>query len=59
MTTKNKKKEAAKKKRNLWPINPVTRVVENKKAYDRHRDRKSNKLYEESEFYIKEGTEEN
>lgn len=35
MTEKNKKKEKAKKMRNFWPINPTTRVKENKKKYKR------------------------
>lgn len=46
MTDKNKKKEEAKKQRNLWQLNPVTRVIQNRKAYDRGRDRKNKRLYE-------------
>lgn len=46
MVEKNKKKEDAKKYRNLWQLNPVTRVVKNKKGYDRARDRKYKDLYE-------------
>lgn len=46
MTEKNKKKEEAKKQRNLWPLSPITRVVENKKKYKRNKDRKYKKLYE-------------
>lgn len=46
MTDKNKKKEEAKKQRNLWQLNPVTRVIQNRKAYDRGRDRKDKRLYE-------------
>ena len=45
MNDKNRKKEEAKKQRNLWPINPVTRIVESKKKYSRQKDRKSKKLY--------------
>lgn len=45
MTDKNKKKEEAKKYRNLWQLNPVTRVIKNRKGYDRARDRKSKNLY--------------
>lgn len=46
MNEKNKKKEEAKKQRNLWTMNPVTRVVESKKKYKRSRDRKDKKLYD-------------
>ena len=46
MNEKNKKKEEAKKQRNLWPINPVTRIVESRKKYNRQKDRKHKKLYE-------------
>ena len=46
MTDKNKKKEEAKKQRNLWPINPVTRIKESKKKYNRVKDRKNKKLYD-------------
>ena len=46
MNEKNKKKEEAKKQRNLWPISPVTRIVESKKKYNRQKDRKSKKLYD-------------
>ena len=46
MNEKNKKKEEAKKQRNLWPMSPVTRVVENKKKYNRQKNRKDKKLYE-------------
>ena len=35
MTEKNKKKEEAKKRRNFWPISPVTRVKQSKKIYSR------------------------
>ena len=47
MNEKNKKKEEAKKQRNLWPISPVTRIVESRKKYDRNKDRKNKKLYED------------
>ena len=46
MNEKNKKKEEAKKQRNLWPMSPVTRVVESKKKYNRQKNRKDKKLYE-------------
>lgn len=45
MIDKNEKKEEAKKQRNLWQLNPVTRVIKNRKAYDRSRDRKDKRLY--------------
>ena len=35
MTDKNKKKKEAKKRRNFWPLNPVTRVKQSKKIYSR------------------------
>ena len=47
MTEKNKKKEEAKKQRNLWPLSPITRIVESKKKYRRNKDRKSKKIYED------------
>lgn len=47
MNEKNKKKEEAKKQRNLWPMSPVTRIVESRKKYNRNKDRKSKKLYED------------
>lgn len=47
MTDKNKKKEEAKKQRNLWPMSPVTRVVESRKKYKRNKDRKDKRLYED------------
>ena len=40
MTEKNKKKLDAKKRRNLWSINPKTRFKGNDKAYNRQRDKK-------------------
>lgn len=46
MTDKNKKKEEAKKQRNLWPMSPVTRIKESKKKYNRIKDRKDKKLYD-------------
>lgn len=46
MTEKNKKKEEAKKQRNLWPMKPVTRIVESRKRYSRSKDRKDKKLYD-------------
>lgn len=46
MNEKNKKKAEAKKQRNLWPMSPVTRVVESKKKYNRQKNRKDKKLYE-------------
>ena len=46
MNDKNKKKEEAKKQRNLWTMSPVTRIVESRKKYKRSRDRKDKKLYE-------------
>ena len=47
MTDKNKKKEEAKKQRNLWPLSPITRIVESRKRYNRNKDRKNKKLYED------------
>lgn len=47
MTEKNKQKEKAKEKRVTWNFSPITRVIKNKKAYDRFRDRKDKKIYEE------------
>lgn len=49
MIDKNEKKEEAKKQRNLWQLNPVTRVIKNRKGYDRGRDRKSKRLYDYEE----------
>lgn len=46
MIDKNQKKEEAKKQRNLWPIKPVTRIVESRKKYKRARDLKNKKLYD-------------
>ena len=46
MNEKNKKKADAKKYRNLWPMSPVTRVVESRKKYNRQKDRKNKKLYD-------------
>ena len=39
MIEKNKKKEDAKKRRNLWRINPKTRCKGNDKAYDRKKQK--------------------
>lgn len=47
MVDKNKKKADAKKYRNLWTMNPITRVVESRKKYKRNKDRKDKKLYED------------
>ena len=44
---KNKKKEEAKKQRNLWNMNPVTRIVDSRKKYKRNKNRKDKRLYEE------------
>ena len=54
MVEKNEKKEKDKKNRNLWVRSPVTRIVENKKAYKRFRDRKDKRIYEE-ELELMEG----
>lgn len=47
MNEKNKKKEEAKKQRNLWSMSPVTRIVESRKKYKRSKGRKDKKLYED------------
>lgn len=47
MVDKNQKKEEAKKQRNLWPMSPVTRIVESRKKYKRNKNRKNKKLYED------------
>lgn len=47
MVDKNKKKEEAKKQRNLWTMNPVTRIVESRKKYKRNKNRNDKILYEE------------
>lgn len=47
MNNKNKKKEESKKQRNLWTMNPITRIVESRKKYKRNKDRKDKRLYEE------------
>ena len=44
---KNQKKEDAKKQRNLWTMNPITRIVESRKKYKRQKDRKDKRLYED------------
>ena len=44
MTEKNQKKEYAKKFRNFWACaRPVTQSVPNKKAYDRNRQKDSDR----------------
>ena len=49
MTEKNKKKLEAKKRRNLWTINPKTRFKGNDKAYNRQRDKKQKEnFYQEN-----------
>ena len=55
MNEKNHKKEEAKKQRNFWNINPVTRVISNKRGYNRFRDRKNKKIYEEDIAASNEG----
>ncbi len=41
-TEKNKKKaEENKKRRNFWPMSPVTRIKESKKKYNRKKDTKT------------------
>ena len=47
MVDKNQKKEEAKKQRNLWPMSPVTRIVESHKKYKRNKHRKDKRLYED------------
>lgn len=54
MIDKNMKKERAKKQRNLWTMNPVTRTVESNKNYNRARDRKSEELYDYEDDIIEE-----
>lgn len=41
MIEKNKKKEENKKRRNFWPMSPVTRIKESKKKYNRKKDTKT------------------
>jgi hypothetical protein len=55
MTEKNKQKEKAKEKRVTWNFSPITRVIKNKKAYDRYRDRKDKKLYDDDIEEFNEG----
>jgi len=38
--SKKKQKEIDKEKRNMWTINPITRVPKNPKAYDRNNEKK-------------------
>lgn len=40
MVEKNKRKEEAKKQRNMWTINPRTRRKDNDKAYNRKKFKK-------------------
>ena len=47
MKSKNQKEEEAKEQRNLWHINPVTRVVPNRNEYNRVKFRKNKKVYED------------
>ena len=47
MVDKNKKKEEAKKQRNLWIVNLITRIVESRKKYKRNSNRKDKRLYED------------
>ena len=39
--SKKARKALAQEKRNLWAMNPVTRVQESKKVYSRKRDRQA------------------
>ena len=55
MTEKNKKKAKAQEKRVTWGFSPITRVIKNKKAYDRFRDRKDKKIYEDEIEEFNEG----
>lgn len=41
MKEKNKKKQENKKRRNFWPISPITRIKESKKIYKRNKIRKT------------------
>lgn len=41
MIEKNKKKAEDKKRRNFWPMSPVTRIKESKKKYSRKRETKT------------------
>lgn len=41
MTEKNKKKAEDKKRRNFWPMSPVTRIKESKKKYNRKKETKT------------------
>jgi hypothetical protein len=45
MIQKNKDKEDAKKRRNFWPISPVTRVKQSKKIYKRKGRKKNEKTF--------------
>ena len=46
MIDKNKKREEAKKQRNVWYVSPVTRIVESRKKYNRSKDRRNKGLYD-------------
>lgn len=41
MVKKNVDKQRAKLKRNIWPINPVTKTIPNKKKYQKTGNRRS------------------
>ncbi len=45
MTEKNRKKQEAKKYRNVWGMNPRTRKQANGKAYSRQKVKKEEKNY--------------
>jgi hypothetical protein len=40
MVEKNKKKQEAKKRRNMWTMNPITRRKGNDKAYNRKKHKR-------------------
>lgn len=48
MVKKNADKKRAKLKRNIWPINPVTKTIPNKKKYHKVGNRRS--LQQEDAF---------
>ena len=58
MTEKNKKKKKNSENRVTWGFSPVTRVIKNKKAYDRFRDRKNKRIYEEQLDLLEDKEEE-
>lgn len=43
--SKKKQKELYAKQRNLWNVNPVTKVVPSGKAYVRSKKKRADKLY--------------